>query len=159
MTKTYLKDIYDTSSPCFGCETGWGSSRSGRDENGEYIETESCHNDCIKLENFKQEFNLNIKEPTDYCECDYCSKKIPYSPYSKSIYGLTLCEHCYNQVVEVNNINVSFGIFLCDKIHEINKPNEIKFYKEILIPKLKYKILQLEKQINKLISNKTDKEG
>lgn len=59
MVKTYIADIEkeNQNNPCYGCGTGWGSSSSGVDENGTYMETHSCTETCEKL--IKNKININ----------------------------------------------------------------------------------------------------
>jgi len=59
-------------SPCYDCETGGGSISSGRDEKGEYTETTTCHDDCIKLKSYY----MNIKEDSSiYCNTLHIPKR------------------------------------------------------------------------------------
>lgn len=49
--KTYIADIkkQEANNPCKNCDVGWGSISNGKDGKGEYIETKSCYENCLKL--------------------------------------------------------------------------------------------------------------
>ena len=53
--KTYLIDTERERelNPCTHCESGWGSSSTGEDERGKFIETTSCRDNCPKLKKLK----------------------------------------------------------------------------------------------------------